>query len=319
MTYHLWPSGQIDLIKDFPYHKIAKEDVEEEFKKIYGKEVFPVLFPSARSAIVSTLTLVGCRRNDYVWTMPYSSHCVLSAVSLVATPCPKITDDLKGCLVFHQWGIPFYTNMSDIVIEDSADSLCISSSSLFVNDGRFEIFSLPKIIGSFIGGITLCKDKKDADGLKKIRDENDFGITQLMLKLLSNKFKICTTYWSNSEMHNGGIPKIALNNIVRSLKLRDDIINDRKDRISKIEKIFKLDYKLNDDRLPSCWPLPYLENREKILSKYHVEIGARNILANQKISNLKSSKCLPVPLHWQMDEKIFDDLLLELKSTISQK
>ena len=60
--------------------------------------------------------------------------------------------------------IKAHTNL----IEDSADSLYLQNTELFKGNGKFEIWSLPKILGTFSGGVLLCKNIKDYHEIKNI-------------------------------------------------------------------------------------------------------------------------------------------------------
>ena len=46
------------------------------------------------------------------------------------------------------------------LIDDSCDSILLNKSSIFPNNSEYEIFSLPKIIGSVSGGVVISKNKK---------------------------------------------------------------------------------------------------------------------------------------------------------------
>ena len=67
-------------------------------------------------------------------------------------------------IIVHKWGNTFKllkTNNSkkQILIDDSADSFPGAKYRPFENKSDYEILSLPKLIGSFCGGIVLTKNK----------------------------------------------------------------------------------------------------------------------------------------------------------------
>ena len=106
-------------------------------------------FPSARAGLSAILSL-HFSRNDHVWIPPYASHCVISSIGLVATPSPKMSPEIKVTLIPHQWGYAHKPKLRGLVIEDLVDTLITPKGSVFPNDGRYELLSLPKIFWLFI-------------------------------------------------------------------------------------------------------------------------------------------------------------------------
>ena len=60
---------------------------------------------------------------------------------------------------------------------------------MFPNKGKFEIFSLPKIIGSISGGLLICKDKKFIKFCKNEQKNIKLGIYQSKQKFLDKEKK----------------------------------------------------------------------------------------------------------------------------------
>ena len=56
-------------------------------------------------------------------------------------------------------------------IEDSVDSIILDKSAMFPNNSKFEIFSLPKIIGSVQGGLIFSRDTDFISFIKKSKKE----------------------------------------------------------------------------------------------------------------------------------------------------
>ena len=79
----------------------------------------PVLLSSGRSAIYLALLATESNRSKRIQIFEYASHCVLDAISRIATPFGFNDKNTEYKIHYHQWG---YTNkiLSDsILIEDS--------------------------------------------------------------------------------------------------------------------------------------------------------------------------------------------------------
>lgn len=287
-NYSIWPKPELSF-KDFIFKfNISSSTIEEYFVSLYPNSN-AVLMPSARSSISAILDLLSLSREDYVWVPPYASHCVLNAISFLATPNPVRSPENKVSLVFHQWGFIHLRQEKGVLIEDSVDSLIPKGGVIFPNDGRFELFSLPKIFSTIMGGIILCQDKKDASELRRIRSRRqELKTIHAIAKLFSQKSNTASIFWENAEALNGNIPYWALNNIFRKITKFDQIIIDRKEKIQTlISQETPIAKTLPLNRLISCWPLPATGVAD---SSYIRHISSDDFEANQ-------TKVLPIPLH----------------------
>lgn len=288
VNYSIWPKPKLSF-KDLVSKKSINISIIEEYFMSLYPNTNAVLMPSARSGISAILDLLGFSRKDYVWVPPYASHCVLNAVSFRATPNPTWGDLNKASIIFHQWGFINTNIQTGVLIEDSVDSLIPPGGSVFPNNGRFELLSLPKIFSTVIGGVILCQEVSDAVKLREIRNRRrNLGNIHASVKLLSLRSITASIFWENSEHLNGFSPYWALNDIFRKIKTIDQIVIDRerkiKDLLNDKVSIVKL---LPLGRLISCWPIP---NNDKIDQVYirHISDDAENP---------SQIKVLPIPLH----------------------
>lgn len=304
--FNLWPLPDYHLT-DFASKPTTHEEIEDWFKALYPN-TFPVLFSSARAGLSAILQVKGLKRNDHIFIPPFASHCVLNSVSWIATPNPEIHSKLiKAHIIFHQWGIPFYLkNRSNLIIEDSVDSVMTNSSSLFPNDGSFELLSLPKIFSSVTGGIVLCQKEEDSLQLKKIRNERKyFSWYHFLLRLNLFKSGYINHYWAFMDIQGGRLPLLALNEIKAKLDHWKKIIELRETNLLKYNNIVsKLNYKLNSSRLPSNLPFSSDKEIPELSSVY------RSLIINQQLDDsLETAKYYTIPLHHQTNFEKLDKIL----------
>lgn len=97
----------------------------------------------AALALVIALLESEVSRGDLVGVFPYASHCVLDAVSRVATPLSGPTAVAVALrVVYHQWGFVQETDLSKNTIEDCVDTLCVPGAAIFPGGGdlKFGLF-----------------------------------------------------------------------------------------------------------------------------------------------------------------------------------
>jgi len=160
----IWPSNFIAISPVFERSIEATRvqllrRMEAEFERLYRHPI--ILTPSARSAISLALSCLNMSRRHTVYSSKFSSYCVWSTVTRYANPSYIINEALDAVLAVHQYG---YTHclpdgkFKIPIIEDSCDSIILDNRAMFPNGGEVEIFSLPKIMGSYGGGVMAFKD-----------------------------------------------------------------------------------------------------------------------------------------------------------------
>jgi hypothetical protein len=107
------------------------------------------VFPSGRQALTEAVRRLGLGRADRVALPEWSSHCVISAVGLVATPVPmREAKDPAAVLIYDQWGWPRVRWPNARIIHD-----CVDTASLAFSDADAQVWSLSKVLGLSGGGL----------------------------------------------------------------------------------------------------------------------------------------------------------------------
>ena len=150
--------------------------IESFFSELFQTHV--ILMPSGRSSISLLIKYFNINRRHIVFAPKWTSHCVWDMITRVANPTIDCSDKCDVIIAVHKWGSieKLVKQYPAHIIEDSVDSIVTNYKSLFPNNGDFEIISLPKIIGSYTGGLILVKTKEKADALRSgIIDRLELG------------------------------------------------------------------------------------------------------------------------------------------------
>ena len=258
----------------------------------------PVLVSSGRSAIYLALLATGANRSKKVETFEYASHCVLDAITRIATPFGFSEKNAEYKIHYHQWGHESKIDTNSILIEDSVDSLYVPGSPLFNSDGDFEVWSLTKSVGTFTGGVLWCKSKKNAIKCRKIRDSQNRSNFQLFLKFISNNFNFGTNFWLSNEATSIKLSLLSLGEIKSKVKKWSEEVECRVHAL----KILNLYPKSKLNRLPAAIPLDY--NKIPEIIKNNFEFKSRHF---------KRKIVFPLPIHNQVPRK----LLLDIKAILN--
>lgn len=156
-------------------------------KKINDKYIF---VPSARYAIANILKCFNFNKLSKVAVGPFSNQCIYSSVGLVSSPIPS-NFDLKfdAQLVHHMFGYNYKSNLKTFTIEDSVDTFIFNDKKIFLNNGDFEVISIPKVINFCFGSLIYCKNKNHKKKLKNFiekKKDSSFNL-QLYLMMLANQ------------------------------------------------------------------------------------------------------------------------------------
>ena len=105
----------------------------------------------------------------------------------------------------------------------------MKNAEILKKDLDFLILSLPKSIGTFTGGVILCRSDKDAESLRLIRDKSSrkFSHIQTLIKYFSYKDNLANRYWNSVEPLSGRLTWYVRKQIWRKIKFFDNIINIR--------------------------------------------------------------------------------------------
>ncbi len=262
------------------------------------------LFPSGRAAIATILRFLKINRSSEVYTDKWSSHCLFNTIGAYSNINTEIYNpNLVICI--HKWGkvknIKIKKNFK--IIEDSVDSIIIDKKKLFPNNGEFEIFSLPKIIGSISGGLVVSKNKKFIKFCNKEQKINkDLGVYQAKEKFKDfNRPEKHYNTWLYHESWNTYLEKNSLVNIEKCLDNYDLNKNKIIRRLNIINKVFKIHKKIIYRVGPVlAIPVKKFKNTKKLSKKLLIRHDSKFI--DKKI---KFEKYLLIPLHFKINEKDF--------------
>ncbi|MFA4795182.1 putative PLP-dependent aminotransferase [Leptospira kirschneri] len=311
-SFFLWPDyNPIQSLSRIIYSKKISS-IEDTLETLFPSG-YPVLCSSGRAAIGLALEFLDLKRNDFLGVFPFASHCVLDAVSRYTTPLTgRSSKNTKNRIVYHQWGYVQEYNLPPNTIEDCVDTLCIPGAKLFPAGGMFEIWSLPKILGTSSGGVLWCREEKVASQIKAIRDGRKYsGAIQWYLKLFSYKFPSLLSYWTGVEASNGKLSFLQTGEIHNSLNNWQKFIDDKLKKFKLTKSLTPNWLHVAENRLPSVIPIEISFDQEK-LKEWGITTGFRNFVRNVK--EQKFVKVFPLPIHidvpYNLLKKIVDDLTL---------
>jgi putative PLP-dependent aminotransferase (TIGR04422 family) len=300
----IWPKVKVSRIV-YSLHRFVTVDYVESLLREMFPTGYPVLCSSGRAGLTLALIYSSVGRGDLVGVFPYASHCVLDAVARIATPLSGPTAiEATLRVVYHQWGFMQEKDLPPNTIEDCVDTLCIPETVLFPGGGRFEIWSLPKTLGTSSGGILWCRDQDTATQLRKIRDERGGGIIPWLIRLLGKSHLRAHLYWQGAEANMGCMSRFQAAEILHAIKDWDAVVCDRKVKLETIwpYAISSLIKPVN--RLPPVVPVEYFLNEEKF---YNLDSRMFEFI------NYKGERCLkrivPVPIHQDVSMDWLNKLL----------
>jgi hypothetical protein len=209
-------------------------------------------------------------------------------------------------IVNHKWGRiveckKSYDNC--ITLEDSIDSIFLSSNTLFPNNGDYELISFPKIIGSYSGAILFSRNEAFNKRKHNFEEQNiDFVINQSRLKNIHarGEHDFRETYLYH-EPWNRSIDAFGLNDILERLPnydLNKDIILKRHEILCSH---FGVEPQFNEERIGPVFILPSKKYRKgegsQIMERHHsFEKFAEEALYE---------KVLLLPLHFGVSDDLF--------------
>ena len=289
-THFLWPKIQFKLQSIFG--SCQSEKIEKRFHQMFPSG-HPVLCSSGRVALYIAINEYNLSREDNVKLFPFASHCVISSIARVTNPIPyKINDKID--IIYHQWGITYEVDYVPL-IEDSVDSLYEINTPLFSQGSNFEIWSLPKILGTTSGGILWCKNKSDAIKIREKMNHKKGVIFSWALRLLSYGYPIFYNLWEGTEKGYKGVSRIQRNEIYFKMNSWSFLIENRKEKLKYFLKYSILKDKEFDGRLPCCIPIKSRINEEQFNS-LGLSTGLRNFFHNSTFLEV-----LPLPIHQDVE------------------
>ena len=307
MGFFLWPEGR----RRPPAHSggTAPADVETALLALFPGTGHPVAVSSGRSGLAMALGLMGLTRPDLVRVPPYASHCVLEAVSRVATPLAAAASAPAAAqVIYHQWGYVQDRVPGDgEAVDDACDSLCDPGARLFPADGRFEIWSLPKIVGARGGGVVWCRNENDAARLRDMRDTRHRGaLAQWMLRIGARRFPPLGDYWAGRETLCGYPVRGAVADMLAAIEDWRDLARIRRARL-ELTRSCRPDWlRPGEARLPCVVPLEPGADLEQRLRELGIETGLRHFERARNDGSVELVKVLPLPIHQDVPDAVLE-------------
>jgi putative PLP-dependent aminotransferase (TIGR04422 family) len=298
-SYFLWPKSDILQSLVCAPRLVSVDAIETRLRTMFGR-AHPVLCSSGRAALVLALLETGASRSDLIGVFPYASHCVLEAVSRVATPLAGTTvSKADARIVYHQWGYVQETGLTEKVIEDCVDTLCMPGAELFPAGGKFEIWSLPKILGAASGGVLWCRDARTAERVRALREARGGGVLQWAIRLLSYRFPAAQAYWQGAEGASGYVSRLQTGDIWAALLNWEAIVADRKKKLDLVWP-FAVDWLSKpSDRLPPVVPVS-VDLPESALRSMGISSGYRMIEKINAGGDRQLARVVPIPIHQEV-------------------
>ena len=259
--------------------------------------------PSARAGIVLTLKYKNFNRSNIVQIPKWSSHCLYDSIGSISNvSCEALNSDCE--IVVHTLGeTTSIKNKNKFLIDDSSDSLPTDKFKSCLNSKISEVISLPKIIGTYCGGLILTKNESFYNFLKKSQNKNcKKAYTQSLKKYECIISKKKNFEWHYGEATNFGLDFNTVENIYQNLKN----FEKNKQLILKRKKIFfKKEFQFDNFRIGPCLLLKYDKKFSKFLDTRHISIYKNR----KKIKYIKKSI---LPIHFTISDKQFNKKIHEI-------
>ena len=314
MIDNQWPSPYLipHKYKNNINEKLNRQKInyiEKFFIDKFGYDA--ILLPSGRAAIGLIIRFEEINRSQKVYISKWSSHCLFYTIGAFS----NVTVDFVGrpdmILINHKWGYERklkkkYPN--SVLLEDSVDSIHLTREAFFPNQAKYEIVSLPKILGCYSGCILFSKNKKLSNYARNLQySQPNLAQSQSYLKSIKpEQWKnFSTPYyyeaWNTSQDAN------ALDNIILSL----EGYNRNRDTILLRHDQVKQHLGISDSvrkRIGPIIPLP--QKKYKLLKDDSLII--RHFSFSPFIESPDYEKVFVLPVHFGISQSVFDTLLLSL-------
>ena len=318
MPAFLWPRATYHAGSLLRLPQATAASIEAAIQRLFPTG-YPVAFSSGRAGLAATLSAIGLSRPDLVRVPPYASHCVLEAVSRVATPMPAGAKGKHAAwLLYHQWGYVQSPPATEaVLIEDACDSFCQVGAPLFPAGGQFELWSLPKILGCCGGGIIWCRNEQDADRLRDTRDSRGGTASlQWLLRMAGSRYPSLGDYWSGREAACGPLSRIAAADILAAIERWPDCAAMRRERLARLESRIPAWLPRPHARLPCVVPVPASAQVEEKIRALGITTGFRHFERTMPDGTIQYVKAFPLPIHQDVDLVMLQEVLALLEQRV---
>jgi putative PLP-dependent aminotransferase (TIGR04422 family) len=307
MIDYQWPSSLFKEISSDKNIQYLIQRIEDFFEDKFS---YPcVLMPSGRAGLGAIFDYLKITRKDLSFVPRWSSHCIYNSIGAYSS----ITDSFKSnptiALAVHKWGFIYHCpeNYTNLVIEDSSDSIHLSGNSFFQNNNsNFEVISLPKIMGVVTGGVVVSKNNDFKDFVVKNRKKDlQFSLNQSELKWnIQSELQV----WDSLEYKNKNIEYNDLSNIYLNLdkfEKNKKVINQRYEIVSKK---LNIDYSFKN-RLGPVLPI----DKKLFSADTDNRVMVRNFNFSTSLDDKKYRESFIIPLHIGIDDDTFNHILSGVK------
>lgn len=296
-SHFLWPHGRVGRAVARAPRLTSVTSIEYLLASMF-QGGHPILCSSGRAALVLALLGSDLGRADGVGVFPYASHCVLDAISRVATPQPEVSPSPgRPRIVFHQWGYVQEHHLGKSTIEDCVDTLAVPGCQLFPGGGVFEIWSLPKILGTTGGGVLWCRSPDAADQLRRLRDARGGRTVQWLLRLLGGSSPLIHAWWQGAEGASGAPSRLQTGEIIGALGDWASIVADRQRKIEIAWPQALPWLPRSTERLPCVVPTRAGKGDEQLAAELGFSAGIRMMERVEQNGQRALHKVLPIPVH----------------------
>lgn len=313
MTY--WPEATFPAALSHSLGSARRTNPEQILAQTWPS-AHPVILSSGRAALVWALRLAGLTRPATVSLFPFASHCVIDAVGRIATP-ESASENSAATVHYHQWGYPrAVLNGGGELIEDSVDSLYVPGAQLLTEGGRFEIWSLSKILGTIGGGVLWCKDPKDAEVVRGcVQTSRTHASLRWFLKAmtLNGKAKMADVWWSAGETATDGAPsRLLLSETASRLQSWQQLVEQRVRRVTQVvdANVALLEAPNLRSRIPCLLPVVAEEDQVSRLNFLGLPQSRRHFLDWRGRLVLT----YPLPIHQGISDKTLRTALQVLRN-----
>lgn len=309
------------------YYQNTEERLSEYLENYYQRRVS--LLNSARVALYLGLKHYNFSsdRENHILVHKYMSSCVLNVLNENSFPVRKIDEQTKAVLIFHQWGYPqkmdevmsYAKDKGLLVIEDCAHSFNSKYKNKIIGTfGDFSIFSFPKVLPSFTGGMILSGNNQLMEEIKQYKKDKGRLFTKIFQKF---SFQIIKKHYINNKIFGeydlfaatnskyASLVKIdsqALKLLPSSQKFFEECLDIRKNNFNYLKEninpsLYKNEIEADCDVCPYAVPIFASDG---LLEKIKNKLREKNILVdilhfdiNRNIFFPNYQKCIPLPCH----------------------
>lgn len=311
---HFLPPPSFHCRDDEDLRLVLRAKIETWLSNRWGTRCFVV--PSGRAGIGLAFRYLNINRKHVLYAPQWSSHCVWDVLGRFGNPTCANPENADLLLAVHKYGrsTTYTANSRAEIFEDACDALIPEEGSVFPNNGRFSILSLPKIAGMWCGGVLAVRREIDAQGIEALRDKIPFDELaasqgkKRWLAAIGNLDEFDD--WSTFEYRNIHPDLTCLHflqqHLAESLKKNASTIKERLDKLSKIEVISKwTNISASHEWLPPVLPIP-------VGSIRNCGLMTRQVSLSNDGNHPDFQSCYLIPLHFGVDSEKFGNICASL-------